>query len=90
MDRKIEEIERNLSENSAPEEIFEYKNVKAQIDDSYNYITYGAILRSKVRWYEEGNKSSKYFLNLDRSSRTNANIRKIIRPDSEIELTWFN
>ena len=59
LEKKIEELKSNLSENSAPEEIFEYKNAKAQLDDLYNYITEGAILRSKVRWNEEGEKSTK-------------------------------
>ena len=52
LEKKIEELESNLSENSAFEEILEYKNVKAQLDDLYNYLTEGAILKSKIRWYE--------------------------------------
>ena len=63
--KRIEELDSNLSENSALEEILGYRNVKAHLDDLYNYITEGAILRSKVRWYEEGEKSTKYFLNLE-------------------------
>ena len=47
LEKKIEELESNLSENSAPEEIFEYKNAKAQLDDLYNYITEGQY--SEVR-----------------------------------------
>ena len=90
LEKKIEELESNLSENSAPEEIFEYKNAKAQLDDLYNYITEGAILRSKVRWYEEDEKSTKYFLNLEKSNRNKTSIKKLIKPDSEIEITGFN
>ena len=72
---KIEKLESNLSENSALEEILEYKNVKAQLDDIYNYITEGTILRSKVRWYEEGQNSRKYFLNLEKSNRSKTSIK---------------
>ena len=60
------------------------------MDDLYNYITEGAILRSKVRWYEEGDKSIKYFLNLEKSNRSKTSIKKLIKPDSEIEITGFN
>ena len=60
------------------------------MDDLYNYITEGAILRSKVRWYEEGEKSTKYFLNLKKSNRNKISIKKLIKPDSEIELNGFN
>ena len=59
IEKKIEELESNLSENSAPEEFLEYKHVKAQLDNLFNYVTEGAILRSNVRWYEEGEKSTK-------------------------------
>ena len=60
------------------------------MDDLYNYITEGAILRSKVRWYEEGEKLTKYFLNLEKSNRNKTSIKKLIKPDSEIEITGFN
>ena len=43
LEKKIEVLESNLSENSAPEEILEHKNVQAQLDDLYNYITEGEI-----------------------------------------------
>ena len=60
------------------------------MDDLYNYITEGAILRSKVRWYEEGEKSTKYFSNLEKSNRNKTSINKLIKPDSEIETIGFN
>ena len=37
-------------------------NVKNELEDLYDYITDGAILKSKVNWYEQGEKSTKYFL----------------------------
>ena len=89
-EKKIEELESNLSENPAPEEILEHKNVKAQLDDLYNYIKEEAILRNKVTWYEEGEKSIKYFLNIENSNRTKTSIKKLIKPDSEIEITGFD
>ena len=54
------------------------------------YITERAILRSKVRWYEEDEKSTKYFLNLEKSNGTKTSIKKLIKPDSEIEIIGFN
>ena len=35
----------------------------------------GAILRSKVRWYEDGEKSTKCFLNLEKSNRNKTSIK---------------
>ena len=30
----------------------------------YEYIAQGAIIRSRINWYEHGEQSNKYFLNL--------------------------
>ena len=40
----------------------EYSSCKRELE----YITSGIILRSKSIWYGHGNKSSKYFLNLEK------------------------
>ena len=90
LEKKIEEFESNLSDNSALEGILEYKNVKVQLGDFYNYITEGEILRSKLRWYEEVEKSTKYFLNLEDSNRTKTSIKKLVKPYSAIEKSGFN
>ena len=47
----------------------------------YNYITQGIILRSTVDWYEHGEKSSKYFLNLEKRNKAKFHIRKILNSD---------
>ena len=38
------------------------------------YRTKGAILRAKYRWYNEGEKNSKYFLNLEKRHFKNGEI----------------
>ena len=60
------------------------------MDDLYNYITEGAILRSIVRWYEAGQKSTKYFLNIEKSNSNKTSSKKLIKSDSEIEITGCN
>ena len=36
---------------------------KENLEKMYEYKTLGTILRSKTRWYNEGEKNSKYFFN---------------------------
>ena len=43
-----------------------------------------------MRWYEEGEKATKYLLNLEKNNRNKTSIKKLIKPDSEIEITGFN
>ena len=44
----------------------------------------GIRIRSRCQWYEEGEKSSKFFLNLEKFNVVQSQIRKIIVSDQEI------
>ena len=39
---------------------------KKELEEFVRWRTQGAILRCKARWYNEGEKNSKYFLNLEK------------------------
>ena len=52
----------------------------------YDYITAGLILRPKASWYEHGEKSSKYFLNLEKRNKAKSHLQKIIT-DSNTEIS---
>ena len=45
-------------------EIIEYDNLKTELQRIYEANGKGAILRSKVRWVEQGEKPTKYFFNV--------------------------
>jgi len=36
------------------------------LENIIEYCTKGAILRSKCRWYNEGERNTKYFLNMEK------------------------
>ena len=57
----------------------EYENAKAEagLKKIYDHIAEGIILRSKSQWYEEGEKSSKYFLTLEKSRKAKTCNRNI-------------
>ena len=55
----------------------EYDNAKVELEKIYDHIAEGIILRSKSQWYEEGEKASKYFWTLEKSTKAKACIRKI-------------
>ena len=46
-------------------------NVKADLDEIYDNIAEGVKIRSKCQWYEENEKSIKYFLNLEKKHAEN-------------------
>ena len=42
-----------------------------------HFKTKGAILRSKVRWYEEGERNTRYFYSLENCAQTKKAIDKL-------------
>ena len=62
-----------------------YIHYKEELDKSYQGKINGAIIRSRCDWYEHGEKSSKFFLNLEINRAVQNQIRTI--PYSEKEIT---
>ena len=50
----------------------------------YPIITQGAMIRSRARWYEKGEKSNSYFLRLESFNHSKSCIRKIKLEDESI------
>ncbi|KXJ07205.1 Transposon TX1 uncharacterized 149 kDa protein [Exaiptasia diaphana] len=55
-----------------------------QLEERSNFITEALIIRSKVKWFEEGEKSSKYFLSLEKKRKSKTHVRKLINRDDEV------
>lgn len=59
--------------------------LKQQLDTILQNKIKGTILRSKARWFEEGERNSKYFLNLEKRNRAQKYITKLkTSPDKVI------
>ena len=61
-----------------------YHNIKDKIEEIYEKKAEGVRIRSKCLWYEEGEKLSKFFLNLEKCRGTQSQIRKLTVNDHEI------
>ena len=48
---------------------------KENLEKLHEYKTQGTILQSKTRWYNEGEKNSKYFFNLEKRKQTSRQAR---------------
>ena len=66
--------------------ILEYESAKADLEKINDYVVSGAIFRSKVRWYEEGEENTSYVLSLEKRNRAKSHIRKIINTN-DVERT---
>ena len=56
----------------------EYIETIEKLDKIYQQKTNGVRIRSKCNWYEHGEKSSKFFLNLEKSRSVQNQIRNIL------------
>ena len=71
IEKMISDLEINLSstnvkENERTELWTDLEIKRRELEEIIEYRTKGAILRSKSQWYNEGEKNTKYFLNLEK------------------------
>ena len=63
---------------------FEYISCKCKLDPFYEEKTNGISIRSKCDWYEYSEKSTKFFLNLEKTQAHQKKIRNILINGKEI------
>ena len=66
LERELEMLEKQTSNNPDDKTLVKYERTKNTLIDIANAKAKGAMLRSKVRWHEEGERSIKYFANLEK------------------------
>ena len=81
LENKLKNLE-NVLDNY--ENLQSYHNIKDKIKEMYEKKTEGTTIGSKCLWYEEGEKSSKFFLNLEKRRGILGKIRKVIANKQEI------
>ena len=62
----------------------EYIKTNEKLDKIYHEKTNGIRIRSKCNWYDYGEKSSNFFLNLEKSRVVQNQIRNILIDNIEI------
>ena len=77
----LEKIENNLESS---ENLRKYESFKNNWELIYDHIAEVVRLRSKCDWYEQGQKSTKFFLNFEKQLGNPNRIRKLIVNEKEI------
>jgi hypothetical protein len=86
--KEIDRIERKLDKLKLIEnETDEIKQLEGLIKNYYNKKTEAAKIRSRVKWAEEGEKSTRYFFNLEKSAVKKSYGIKIRRQTVVISMT---
>ena len=77
LEDRLKERQVQCNEDPTPENLNDLEIIQTEHDRHYDYITQGIIIRSRVNWYKQGEKSNKYFLNLENAKKKKSSIRKL-------------
>ena len=75
LENKLKKLEKNINYS----ENVEYRDCRNKLDKIYDQKINGIRKRSKCDWYEYGEKSSKFFLNLEKTRSKQSTIRNITK-----------
>ena len=78
LESKLKTLVNSLSTNASENLLKEYEECKSRLESLYDHITNGLIIRSKVSWYEKGEKSNKYFYNLEKRNKSKSHVKSLI------------
>ena len=77
----LKQCEEDCSVFPSPENMEKMENIRNEYELFYEHLSRGAIVRSRATWFEQGEKSDKYFLNLETYKKSKSCIRKVFTKD---------
>ena len=75
----------HIGEQEKQDAFIEQEEKKTELERIIKYRTKGAILRARCRWHNEGEKNTKYFLNLEKRNFNSGVISQLKTWDSSIK-----
>jgi len=84
IENMLQTCEENCSRCPSKENFEQLEVLKIEYDDIYRELAEGAIIRSKATWYEKGERSNKYFLNLESHNKIKSSVRKIFNREGAL------
>ena len=88
LETKLKQLESTLNDYQSNVEYIECKN---KLEEIYETVAKGVRIRSKCNWYEQGEKSTKFFLNLEKSRAVQGQIHTLLVNDKLVQnLTEIN
>ena len=76
-EKKVKRCELICDNDPSPNNVNDLEAAKHEYDLLHDYIVRGCIVRSRINWYENGEKNSKYFLNLEKTRRGKTAVRRL-------------
>jgi hypothetical protein len=84
LEKEIMNLELQYSHNPDPNVFVTLETKKRDLESLYSYKAKGAMIRSKARWVEDGEKNSRYFFNLEKRHFSKKSICKLKNDNGDI------
>ena len=78
LSKQLDSLMKTLVTNRTKENITKLYRLRSELDKIAAYRTKGAIIRSRTRWHKQGEKNTKYFLNLEKRQNSDPCISRLI------------
>ena len=82
LEKKLNEARLAFERNPNDVNTTRYYETCEKLESFYNQKTEGIIIRARARWHENGEKSTKYFLNFEK--------RNHVKTHKETKHSWYN
>jgi len=86
---QIDHLMNLLKTERSKESILKLYRLRTELNATAEYRRKGAIIRSRTRWHEQGEKNTKYFLNLEKRQHFKTYISKL-KTNDDREITSPN
>ena len=77
IEASLKQAEETLISDRSASNLEALEKLKNKYDSHFDYIAKGAIVRSRASWYEQGEKSNRYFLGLESNRGKKSCIRRM-------------
>ena len=84
IEHEINKIDKIMAFQDDHDLICKRRKLFSEVTDLYNSDTKAAYIRSRAKWIDQGEKSTSYFLNLEKQNQTSNSITKLIDKNGEI------
>ena len=81
---KLNQLELNYATSPSDSRLDMIKLCRDELDALYEKKTNGAIIRSRANWFENGEKNTRYFLNLEKRNQKQKLITKVYDKQGQI------
>ena len=84
LENKVKETEFNLCNNPSKDNQDAWNEAKERLENEYDIITRGIIVRSRAQWVEKSEKNNKYFLSLEKNNKVKSTINSVLLENGEV------